>query len=287
MVSMPGYDSIVVPATPDATKKGGVCTIGSVDGPCEFQLTSAIISGTVTISTPPNGETTIVQVFAEDHGTSKIESALPMPLIMRGPVNSAPFNLNVPTTVASFDLFATSIDTFQGVSDPYQGHTIEVASDVIQPGPPSGVQACKTSAPVTIGPLNCIGHGSVTGNVANADLGTSVVLSKGGVQISQTAVQNIAPLTPSTNQYSFCAPADAYVLEPIELQTPTPGSAPSAAPTSAATGHTAAVVIPPAPTLAGVPSATPTPFITCPSTCSHPDGSCPGICNNVGKLLTK
>ncbi|WP_304829827.1 hypothetical protein [Candidatus Binatus sp.] len=287
MVSMPGYDSVVVPAVPDATKKGGTCTIDDGDGPCDFLLTSAIISGTVTISTPPTGETTIVQVFAEDHATNKIESALLMPLVMRGPINSAPFNLNVPTSVASFDLFATSIDTFQGVSDPYQGHTIEVVSSVPQPGPPTGVQQCKTSAPVTIGPLDCIGHGSVTGNVANADLGTSVVLSKDGVQISVTPVQNVAPNSPSTNKYSFCAPADSYVLEPFELQTPTPGTVPISAPTSAATGHTASIAIPPPPTIAASPTGSPTPSISCPSTCAHPDGSCPGVCHNVGKQLSK
>jgi hypothetical protein len=107
------------------------------------------------------------------------------------------------------------------------------------------------------------------------------------VQILQTSVQNVPPLSPSTNKYSFCAPADAYVLEPFELQTPTPGTVPSSAPTIAATGHPAAVVIPPAPSLTPVPTGSPTPVINCPSTCSHPDGSCPGICNNVTKLLTK
>ncbi len=253
MVSMPGYDTVVLPAAPAANKKGGTCTINETAGlPCSLALTSAIISGTVRISTPPTGQTTIVQVFAEDHGTNKIESALQMPLVLRGPTNSAPFNLNVPSSVASFDLFATTIDTYQGISDPYQGHSFEVASDILQPGPPTGA-GCKTSAPVTIGPLNCIGHGSVTGNVANADLGTSVVLSKGGVQITQMPVQNIAPLTPSTNKYAFCAPADTYTLEPFELKTPAPGMVPISAPTSVL----------------------------------YPDGSCPGVCNNVSKQLQK
>jgi len=76
-------DSVVVRAVPDATKKGGTCTIDvTAKDPCRFSLTSAIIAGTVTISTSPSGETTIVQVFAEDHGTNNIESALPMPLVI-------------------------------------------------------------------------------------------------------------------------------------------------------------------------------------------------------------
>jgi len=288
MVSAPGYDTVVLPAAPQVNnKKGGTCTIDGTPGlPCNLALTAAIISGTVTISTPPNGQTTIVQVFAEDHGTNKIESALQTPLVLRGPTSSAPFSLNVPSSVASFDLFATTIDTYQGISDPYQGHSIEVASDVPQPGAPvAGV--CKTSAPVTIGPLNCIGHGSVAGNVSNADLGTSVVLSKGGVQITQMPVQNIAPLTPSTNKYAFCAPGDTYTLEPFELKTPLPGATPISAPTSVATGNTATVTIAVAPTITASPSGTPTPSIKCPSTCSYPDGSCPGVCNNVGKQLQK
>ena len=287
MVSMPGYDTVVLQAQPQANKKGGLCTInGTPSQPCSLALTSAIISGTLTISTPPTGQSTIVQVFAEDHGTNKIESALPMPLVLRGPTNNAPFALNVPSSVASFDLFATAIDNYQGISDPYQGHTIEVASNVLQPGPPTAT-GCKTSAPVTIGPLNCIGHGSVTGNVSNADLGTSVVLSKGGVQITQMPVQNIAPLTPSTNKYAFCAPADSYTLEPFELKTPTPGTVPISAPTSVATGNTAAVTIAAAPTITASPTGSPTPSIKCPSTCSYPDGSCPGICNNVSQQLQK
>jgi hypothetical protein len=55
-------------------------------------------------------------------------------------------------------------------------------------------------------------------------------------------------------------------------------------PTAVPDGTPVAVTIPPPPN-AGGPSPTPTPAIKCPTNCSHPDGTCPGICNNVNQPL--
>lgn len=131
----------------------------------------------------------------------------------------------------------------------------------------------------------------MTGTVANADLGTSVVLSKqdplsgNNVQIATSLVQNQSPNSSPSNSYAFCVPADIYQLQTVEMPLPSPSVVPSAAPTPEPTGSpTITVTIPPAP-LAGGPVPTPTPAIKCPTTCSNPNGSCPGICNTVIQTL--
>ncbi len=272
MVTAPGYDPLFTLTNATKLKKGGTCgTAGSMT-PCALNLTSATISGTVSVSAPPPGESVLVQVFAEDAGTNKIENALSMPLIIKGPSTSAPFTLTVPSEVASFDLFATSIDLFQGVTDPYQGHTIAVLPGVITP------TACGTTAPQSIGSLDCVGHGSITGQVLSnpTDPGSSVVISKNNVQITRLPVQNLTPNSNPSNAFAFCVPADTYTIQKFELPTPAPGTAPISTPTPQAVNTPATVSIP-TPALAS-PTASSTP---CPSICSNPDGTCPGVCNNV------
>jgi len=173
-------------------------------------------------------------------------------------------------------LFATTIDTFQGISDPYQGHTIAVIQGV--DGPQGTCPA--VTAPAITDTISCVGHGSVTGSVANPNLGTSVVLSKNGVMITNTPVQNQAPNIDSSNSFSFCAPGDTYTVQRLQLPTPVASVVPSAAPTPFLTGAVVDVTIPVAP-LVGGPTPTPTPALKCPTTCSNPGGTCPGICNNT------
>jgi len=190
-----------------------------------------------------------------------------------------------------FDLFVTTIDRFQGVSDPYQGHTIAVIQGVT--GPLGTCPAVVGASSPDI--IDCVGHGSVTGTVANPNLGTSVVLSKRNVQITNTPVQNQAPNTNSSNAFSFCAPGDTYTVQRLQLPTPVANVAPSAAPTPFLTGSIVDVTIPVAPVIGGPtptptatpggPTPTPTPALKCPTTCSNPGGGCPGICNNLGTSL--
>src|ERR1019366_9778726 len=96
----------------------------------------------ILIQPPVPGQTTLVQVFAEDAGTNNIESALAMPItVTSSNGGTIGYTLNVPPSVSTFDLFATTIDTYQGVGDPYPGHTIVVKSGVTGPG------ACSTATP--------------------------------------------------------------------------------------------------------------------------------------------
>ena len=289
-VTAPGYDPLVVYAVPTSNSKAGTCsTDGTTFTTCDLALNTGYITGAIPIKQPVPGQTILVQVFAEDAGTNNIESALPMPItVTSSNGGTIGYTLNVPPSVSTFDLFATTIDTYQGVTDPYPGHTIVVKSGVTGPAEPSGPGACSTATPTPFDQsIDCIGHGSVTGIVGNANLGTSVVLSKQDtysgdfVAITNTLVQNQLPnLTPSNN-YSFCAPADTYQVQEWQLPTPDANATPSSSPTASPVPDTAAIVMIPLPPSAGGPSPTPTPAIRCPTTCENPDGTCPGICSNV------
>ena len=126
-VTAPGYDPLFVQAIPSSngSNKGGTCSVnGGAFVTCNLTMNTGYITGSIPITPPNPGQSTLVQVFAEDAGTNNIESALPMPISVNssntGMVN---FTLNVPPSVPIFDLFATTIDIYQGVSDPFQGHT--------------------------------------------------------------------------------------------------------------------------------------------------------------------
>lgn len=282
-ISAPGYDPLIVQAKPGSSKNGGTCsTDGTTFTACNLALNTGYITGTIPITPPNPGQTTQVQVFAEDTGTNNIESVLPMPVTIRSSDRSVSFTLNVPPSVPTFDLFATTIDLYQGVTDPYQGHTIAVKSDVTGPTAPTGPGGCSTATATFPDDqkIDCVGHGSVTGSVANANLGTSVVLSKGNVAITNILVQNQLPNSTPSNNYSFCAPADIYQVQRLQLPTPDPIVTPTAMPSPSLDGPAVPVTIP-TPLSAGGASPTPTPAINCPTTCSNPDGTCPGICNNV------
>ena len=152
-ITAPGYDTVFVQAIPSVGNNGGTCTTsatGTTFQTCDLALNTGYISGTIPITPPNPGQTTLVQVFAEDTGTNNIESALATPLVVTHsnvgtcpgppPYRCVSFTLNVPTTDTvpqGFDLFATTIDLYQGVSDPYQGHTIAVLAGVPAPAPPS------------------------------------------------------------------------------------------------------------------------------------------------------
>jgi hypothetical protein len=293
MITAPGYDPAFTIVNATTGKNGGNCnpdTGSKTVTPCNFSLTSGTITGTFPIDLPIPGQTVLVQVFAEDAGTNNIVSALPNPITVRS-TSSSPItftNLKVPTgpSPRTFDLFATTIDSFQGLSDPYQGHTIAVIPGIAGPAPPSG-GTCNSVGPAGVASANiisCVGHGSITGTVLNADLGTSVVLSKDDVMITNTPVQNTPPNLTSSNAFSFCAPGDTYTVQKLQLPKPDQAATPLAAPTPALDGLPTTVTIPLAPHVGG-PTPTPTPALKCPTTCSNPDGTCPGICNNVGTTL--
>jgi hypothetical protein len=317
-VTAPGYDNLVIQAIPSSSsgkKNGGKCTLSNTSTDfvmCNLAMTTGYITGTIPIIPPNSGQSTTVQVLAEDSGTNTIEGVLPMPVtVMSSNPGTFTFTLNVPTTpfpsesVRTFDLFATTIDQYQGSSDPYPGHTVAVLQGVTGPQPPTGPSACSTATATFPDDqqISCIGHGSITGTVNNANLGTTVVLSKDNVQLMSSIVQNQMPNPSPNNGYSFCVPADTYQVQREQLPTPDPDVTPTAMPTSSPDGDPVTVTIPPAPVFNGptptatatptggptptattvgpTPTATGTPNVTCPTTCTKPDGSCPAVCNNV------
>jgi len=160
--------------------------------------------------------------------------------------NSAGFSINVPTSVSSFDLFASAKDFFNGSVSPFPGHTIEVLSNVA--GGATGL---------SFAPLTCVGQGSLSGSISTTpDSGTTVVMSKDSVQLFQSQVGPAGSV--NAGQFSFCAPPDTYTLQRFE--------------NGSAAGSPTTVTIP-------SPQATSTP---CPGICGFTGGTCPGLCQNEG-----
>jgi hypothetical protein len=275
-ISAPGYDTMFttgVPTVPPVHKtvlNGGTCA-GS-NGACDFALTSGQISGMVNLTaSPPSGQTVVVQVFAEVAGTNNVVAALARPLIFRNQTDSMGFTMTVPSGPAAFDFYATAIDLYTNITDPYTGHTILVQSKV--PGF-NGTPSCTPiSPPALFEPtMDCTGHGSIAGTFANPNAQTTAILMKNGVQLMYSAVGPILPLgtNPPNPTFAFCAPGDTYSVQRFEVTNPPAGSTPVETPVPVATGTPSTITVP----LAS-PTSSP-----CPTTCSS-NGACPGVCNGV------
>lgn len=249
-ISATGYNSTLVQAQASTTG-GGQCANSSSTTECSESLKTSYITGILsTTGYLPSGTSMQAQVFAENTGTNDLVSALTAPAVIRSGTSSVPFTLNVPVG-GTFDLFASAIDPYLGAPDPYPGHSIEVVSAVAGPA-----SACTTTdIGSAIAPLNCVGHGSVTGSVSNPDLETTIEVSKDNVQLFGTE-PGLLDSGINTN-YSFCLPPDSYSLQREENGSPV--------------GSSQAVVV-------AQPSPTSTP---CPSTCfGSSSSSCPGECTN-------
>ncbi|HEY6420063.1 MAG TPA: hypothetical protein VIX59_13755 [Candidatus Binataceae bacterium] len=273
-ISAPGYDTVLTPVTASGnTKQGGKCTAGNPTPDCDFALTTSYIVGTLNLNqNPPPGTNVMFQVFAENTGTNTIQSALPTPITIRPSTNTANFTLNVPTK-GTFDLFASAIDLFQGATDPYPGHTIVVKANVT----PQKVCPAPTMPTETlVGTMDCVGHGSIAlGSVSNPNSGTTVQLSKNGVDLMSAPVIPLPPAPSPNNTFSFCTPADDYDVLRFQAAFPTPGVSPvEPLPPTAVGTPQAVTIIAPDPE----PSAKPSP---CPTTCSFTGGTCPGVCKNT------
>jgi hypothetical protein len=223
VVSDAGYDTV---ASKMSVSGGAVCSAGS-GGLCNFALGRSTIEGLVTISPPvPSPRALNVLVTAEDHGTHRIENVA----LTSVPVgsNAAPFTMFVPeaSSVSSLDLYATVSDYFNGLPEKSSGHTIAILSGL------ATASRCGTAASHPILSMQCAGHGSFMGSSATFDDGTSIVLSKGGVQLMSTRVGPRGGTAPG--QFSICAPADTtpYELQRFEANPPEAQPSPAAAPTS-------------------------------------------------------
>jgi hypothetical protein len=265
-ISATGYDTQFTTGTAgQSASTGGKTAAGhcpaamptNPSGSCNFPLTTAYLTGSVSLTAaqPPGAKTT-VQVFAENPGTNTIVGMLPTPLTLFGGQTSLGFTLNVPSATSSFDLVASAEDLYQGGPDPYPGHTIIVQQGVSGPG-----TKCTSNSFSFSQSMDCVGHGSIVGTVANnPDSSTSVLLSKNGVAITEASVVLASPAATASAGYSFCIPPDdSYSVQRLENGTPTS--------TATTVGAMA------------TPMATNSP---CPSTCfSSSGGGCPGICSNT------
>jgi hypothetical protein len=211
VVSDAGYDTV---ASNISVNGGAACSAGT-GGLCNFALGRSQINGLVTISPPvPSPRALNVLVTAEDHGTHHVENVA----LTTVPVGStaAPFAMTVPdaSSVASLDLYATVSDYFNGLPEKSSGHTIGVLSGL------ATASRCGTAATNPILSMQCAGHGSIMGSTSPFDDGTTVVLSKSGVQLMSTGVGPKGGTVPG--QFSLCAPADPapYELQRFEANPP-------------------------------------------------------------------
>jgi hypothetical protein len=212
VVSDAGYDTVA--SSLSVVKGGAGCSEGT-GGTCNFALGRSTIEGLVTISPPvPSPRALNVLVTAEDHGTHRIENVA----LTSVPVGSsaAPFTMFVPeqSSVPSLDMYATVSDYFNGLPEKASGHTIAVLSGL------TAAPRCGIASPHPTLSMQCAGHGSITGSTATFNDGTSIVLSKDGVQLMSTGLG--APTTPVAGTFSICAPADPapYELQRFEANPP-------------------------------------------------------------------
>ena len=224
---------------------------------CNYALTSTNISGTVSLDTLSSSDREVM-VIAEDSGTTNLEN-FTMVTIPHG-LMQAPFTIAVPTSVGLLDLIASAEDSYQGgAPSQITGHSIAVLSGV-SPGP----------GQVSLGPLNCLGHGSISGLVSNPDSGTTVRLFQDDttkdppvpVAISETqvGVSNVG------GAFSFCVPPNESVTYQVQrFENATPMATPIGTPVAVG------VMNPPLP----APTSTPCPL------CSDAQGNCPGLCQNT------
>lgn len=256
-ISAAGYNTRVVPVAPGSL----FCPTSRFSNSCSFTLEHGFLSGLTDLSSPNStGQPLNALLMAEDSGTDNIEnvalSTIP------GGANVGIFTISVPVAspssdaipVNNFDVFASVQDQFEGLPEKISGHLIGTAARV---GAPSS--ACNTIAIPALSPMDCVGLGSVFGNVTSTNPAkTSVRLSKNSVQIMETEPNSIG--APPGNIYNFCAPADIYLLTHYEgsiAQTSDP-----------------VVLLPPPPTTT-----------TCPSICQNAANTCLICQQTVGPTL--
>ncbi|MGH8013260.1 MAG: hypothetical protein ACREQ4_12240 [Candidatus Binataceae bacterium] len=204
---------------------GSIATLTSkTKGQCIVSLDRAQLTGTVSLAAPNAGPNLGVIVTAEDQGTNHLENI--GPVTIPSGASAASFSLLVPTSTylaannpgaPGLDLFASVKDLFPGTLESNTGHSITVV-----PATPSAANCQTATAAATLGPMACVGHGSFNGTVTSFDSGTTVVMSKGNVQLVTTPVGSTNSANPGG--FGLCAPADTYTLTHFENGLPVPGA---------------------------------------------------------------
>lgn len=251
-VTASGYDGLGIPVT--ANGKSLTCSGLTTKNTCgTISLEHGQLRTTVTLDSPIPGGASVL-VMAEDHspgtGLLNFQGVGMVSIPPGGTTNSATMNIpddglsggticdgSAATTPCTFgvlpllDVFGQVQDSYFGVPQSATGHAIEVSSNI------TGSPQCSSApAATTLSGFGCAGHGSIAGSIANSDPYSTVVLSKGGVNLMQSGV---APLIPSTNPnltsgsaFSFCVPgSDTYALQHFEdlpnaAPSPVPGGGP-------------------------------------------------------------
>ncbi len=266
-----GTNTVIQPLT--LSTSGSLCT-GSQDASnCSFTLPTAVIQGTVNVTPPASvSSSTSVIILAEQHGTGNLVGVTEVTARSL----STPFSIQVPTKIGTvvppdltFDLIATAQDTYLGIGSAFTGHNQAVLADIA--GGATGLEMT----------VDCLGHGTISGTVANPDSGSQVVLFQNAgtipspvyVQLQNSTVGQTDSAFPG--QFSFCAPpGDDYYVQRFQQTSPT--SSPSAVltPQGPITVFTPAPAVSTSPTPG--PVATPTPCPVCMN--SATPGQCPGNC---------
>ena len=211
LINSAGFDPLIQPVQSSGNNNLN-CPNGA-GNKCNFSLSHGYLAGTLQLSNASSSPLSAM-VMAEDSGTSNIENFTQ--LIFPPSQGTADFSIPVPDTadVSSFDLFATVQDDFEGqpqlqsMHTPQQntGHSIAVEGSIDAP------VACATSTPSAIlGPVTCIGHGSLEGPLNNPTDLTSVVLEKPDANNNLVQIINgvVGPFgSDNAGGYALCAPPE-------------------------------------------------------------------------------
>ena len=264
-VTASGFNGLVEPVTADG-KTLKCKDLGNKNNSCDnIALEHGQLTTTINLDSPSASGSNIM-VMAEDHsngaGFLNIES-IGMANIPAG-ATSGSVTMNVPdngaggsatpcdgttpdqfctlgteippNTSISFDVFGQVQDLYFGAPQNATGHTIEVTSGPAGAGIAGPSRCAPTQDAATLSGFGCAGHGSIAGFITSSDPFSSVVISKGGVDLMQSGV---APLIIPSGQnlsngseYSFCVPgSDTYSLQHFEnlpnaVPSPVPGGGP-------------------------------------------------------------
>jgi hypothetical protein len=270
LINSAGFDPIV---TPVQSSGNNLTCPGGSGGTCNFLLSHGYLTGTLSLLSPSTSPLSAM-VMAEDTGTNNIQNFAQV--IVPTSQGSADFSMLVPDGVGNFDLFATVQDDFEGqpqlqsMHTPQEntGHSIAVVADVPAPA------ACATETAPTLGPVSCLGHGSLEGGLNDPTDLTSVVLEKPASNNPSDLVQTITGVVgpfgaDSAGGYAMCAPPESdYTIQRFD-----DGVAGEA--TEVGAMNTPAVV----PIASPSASFTPTP---CPGICDAGQGTSCLICTETG-----
>jgi hypothetical protein len=269
VINSAGFDPLV---TAVQTSGNNLTCPGGSGGTCNFLLNHGYLTGSLSLLSASSSPLSAM-VMAEDSGTNNIQNFAQV--IVPPSQGTADFSMLVPDGVGNFDLFATVQDDLEGqpqlqsMHTPQEntGHSIAAVADVPAPA------ACATTTAPILGPVSCLGHGSLEGGLNDPTDLTSVVLEKpasNNSDLVQTVTGVVGQFgSASSGGYAMCAPPESdYTIQRFDNSVA--GEATAVGPMNTP------VVVPTAPPSA---SFTPTP---CAGICDNGQGTSCLICTETG-----